>query len=382
MSLTALYPAGTAPVKAEFLLSALEDLRPQVDDASAEEGTNHAAQKRRQEDGTKDDGTPKKQKLSGSERRKLAKEEKKAQRGSNKGRRWAKVRDEVDLCWRFASSGKCDFGSECVLLRPLLDLCHHLADSPISRCRLSHDIPAYLEAKPRDIFFPPETMLSNEPPFVSLPSTAKGNDASEQPSVDFPIRCPVFEATGSCRIGVKCRFLGGHARKAEDGTASLVEDEGKKEVTLTANTELNFVSPTTLKLLRTKKVGIYPPYVPEVCNKTTQFPTPVSDGYLQELKAMAGDLDSKEDDHGVSIGIEGVASGTTPNADGTPSIEEPSNSEPLRHHPVSSASSSVVPLPAPTKWSSDEAAAQADLPDVPFRFSEKKRLHWSDKTCT
>ena len=118
MSLTALYPAGTAPVKAEFLLSALENLRPQVDDASAEEGTNHAAQKRRQEDGTKDDGTPKKQKLSGSARRKLAKEEKKAQRGSNKGRRWAKVRDEVDLCWRLASSGKCDFGSECVFLRP------------------------------------------------------------------------------------------------------------------------------------------------------------------------------------------------------------------------------------------------------------------------
>ena len=120
MSLTALYPAGTAPIKAEFLLSALENLRPQVDDASAEEGTNHAAQKRRQEGDTKDDGTPKKPKLSGSERRKLAKEEKKAQRGSNKGRRWAKVRDEVELCWRFAGSGKCDFGSECVSSRPLL----------------------------------------------------------------------------------------------------------------------------------------------------------------------------------------------------------------------------------------------------------------------
>ena len=221
-------------------------------------------------------------------------------------------------------------------------------------------------------------MLSNDPPFVSLPSAAKGTDVSEQPSVDFPIRCPVFEATGSCRIGVKCRFLGGHAHKAEDGTVSLVEDEEKKKVTLAANTELNFVSPTTLKLLRSKKVGIYLPYVLEVGNKTTQFPTPVSDRYLQELKATAENLDSKEDDHGVSIGTEGV----TPDGDGTPSIEEPSNSEPLRHRPVSSASSSVVPPPAPTKWSSDEAAAQADLADVPFRFSEKKRLHWSDKTCT
>ena len=97
-----------------YLLSAPENLRPQIDDASAEEGTNHAAQKRKQETDVKDDVAPKKTKLSGSERRKLTKEEKKAQRGSNKGRRWAKVRDEVDLCWRFAGSGECDFGSQCV----------------------------------------------------------------------------------------------------------------------------------------------------------------------------------------------------------------------------------------------------------------------------
>jgi hypothetical protein len=50
-------------------------------------------------------------------------------------------------------------------------------------------------------------------------------------------------------------------RRAADGTVSLVEDEEKKRVTLTANTELNFVSPTTLKLLRTKKVDLhFPPF--------------------------------------------------------------------------------------------------------------------------
>jgi hypothetical protein len=136
------------------------------------------------------------------------------------------------------------------------------------RCRLSHDIPAYLKAKPRDIFFPSEFMLSNEPPFVALPSAAKRiEEESEEPfetetetkTVDFPTRCPPFETTGSCRIGVKCRFLGGHMRKAEDGTISLVEDEEKKRATLAANTELNFVSPSTLKLLRTKKVDLYFP---------------------------------------------------------------------------------------------------------------------------
>jgi tRNA-dihydrouridine synthase 3 len=317
-------------------------LQPQIDDASAEEGLNHSATKRKQEDNLNNDGTPKKTKLSGAERRKLSKEEKKAQRGSNKGRRWAKVRDEVELCWRFAGSGKCDFGSE---------------------CRLSHDIPAYLNAKPRDILFPSESMLSNEPPFVALPSAASGTEEPEEPSVDFPTRCPVFEATGSCRLGLKCRFLGGHMRKAEDGTVSLVEDEERKSVALTANTELNYVSPTTLKLLRTKKC-----------------PTPVSDNYFQALKVVVNDQNGKEDDHDVSIETESaalVASLATPDADVAP----PPASGPIRPHSVSSAPSGiVVAQPAPTKWPSDEAAAQADLPDVPLRFQEKKRLHWSDKT--
>jgi tRNA-dihydrouridine synthase 3 len=113
-------------------------------------------------------------------------------------------------------------------------------------------------------------MLSNEPPFVALPSAAKGiEEESEEPfeseSVDFPTRCLPFETTGSCRLGLKCRFLGGHMRKAEDGTVSSVEDEGKKRATLTANTELNFVSPSTLKLLRAKKVDLFfSPFIFEV----------------------------------------------------------------------------------------------------------------------
>jgi len=95
------------------MLSVLDELQPQIDDASAEEGLNLFATKRRQDGNPNDNSTSKKTKLSGAARRKLTKEEKKAQRGSNKGRRWAKVRDEVELCWRFAGSGKCDFGSEC-----------------------------------------------------------------------------------------------------------------------------------------------------------------------------------------------------------------------------------------------------------------------------
>jgi Zinc finger C-x8-C-x5-C-x3-H type (and similar) len=121
-----------------------------------------------------------------------------------------------------------------------------------SRCRFSHDVSAYLNSKPKDIYFPAGSTLRNEPPFVSLPDEA---EVTKEPSVDFTTRCPVFEATGTCRLGLKCRFLGGHVRKTEDGTVVLVENEEKKRLTLTANSELNFISPTALKLLRTKRVG-------------------------------------------------------------------------------------------------------------------------------
>lgn len=226
-------------------------------------------------------------------------------------------------------------------------------------------------------------MLSSEPPFVTLPSDANDNEVSEEPSIgDFPTRCPVFEATGTCRIGLKCRFLGGHMRKAEDGTVSLVEDEERKRVALTANTELNFVSPTTLKLLRTKKVNllISPPYSENAMK--LQCPTPISDDYFQTLKEAAGDRQGKAGNCDVSVGTEGAALVATPNATVPSGIKEPPTSEPIRLHSASSAPSDIVVAPpAPTKWSSDEAVAQADLPDVPLRFQEKKRLHWSDKTC-
>lgn len=84
-----------------------------------------------------------------------------------------------------------------------------------------------------------------------------------------------------------------------------------------------------------------------------QYPTPISDSYLQELKLASGGQDGKEDGHPHSTSVPSASSGVV-----------------------------AVAPPAPTKWSSDEAVAQCDLPDVPFRFSEKKRLHWSDKTCT
>ena len=57
---------------------------------------------------------PNDQSRGGPLRKKLSKEEKKAQRGANKGRKFGKVRDDLELCWRIAGGGICEFGDESV----------------------------------------------------------------------------------------------------------------------------------------------------------------------------------------------------------------------------------------------------------------------------
>ena len=50
----------------------------------------------------------------------LSKEERKNKRGANKGRRFQKVRDDLELCWRVAVGKTCEFGAECVAFTLLL----------------------------------------------------------------------------------------------------------------------------------------------------------------------------------------------------------------------------------------------------------------------
>ena len=89
----------------------LQDQTPPDDDA-AEGSTGHVFHGRRAE--TDDDAQGEKPRMSGAQRKKLAREDKKKRRGQNKGRRFQKVRDELDLCWKVAADEACEFGSECV----------------------------------------------------------------------------------------------------------------------------------------------------------------------------------------------------------------------------------------------------------------------------
>ncbi|KAG9313681.1 hypothetical protein JVU11DRAFT_6027 [Chiua virens] len=289
-------PPGTAPVKAEFLLNNVA--RPVVDDDAAEGSASHTGHPR--VDPTADgDANP-------GGRKKLTKQQKKAYRGANKGRRFGKVRDELELCWRIANGTVCEHGSE---------------------CRFTHDIPAYLAAKPRDIRLPPPSSITNTSPFVV---TDTADDSTVQSSLDSTTTCPSYEESGECRLGLKCRFLGAHARVDENGDVVLTTNEEKKSRVALADSELNQVSAEVLKLLRQNK-----------------YPRPITDAYLNEIEA------GRQQD-----GPDGEALAPEQQESDIPTgIEE-----------------IVLKRTGQTSDSND-------IPDVPIRFSEKTRLHWTGKTC-
>ena len=78
---------------------------PAADDDAAEGSTSH---------GTRPSRHVAEANSSPAGGKKLTKEQKKAQRGANKGRRFGKVRDELELCWRIANGTFCEHASEYV----------------------------------------------------------------------------------------------------------------------------------------------------------------------------------------------------------------------------------------------------------------------------
>ncbi|KAF8916842.1 hypothetical protein CPB85DRAFT_1374476 [Mucidula mucida] len=289
------FPAGTAPIKAEFLLSSSIAPSSIPDDDAAEGGMSRTAGVSRLGEDVRSNG---------GGRKKMSKEEKKAQRGQNKGRRFGKIRDDLDLCWKIASGSVCEFGPD--------------------QCRFNHDIKSYLEAKPSDLRIPRVSEIQDDPPF--LPDSAPPSDELSPESI-----CPLFAETGTCNFGYKCRFLRSHVRKTDDGSVELLTDEDKKANTAISAKEVNFVGAEVQKLLRSKK-----------------YPFPVSDAFQEEQRAA-------EEAERKAIEARKALAASEMDVDATETTIEKRTGE-------------ASPL------------AQIDTPDVPGRFSEKKRLHWSGKT--
>ncbi|KAJ7243845.1 zinc finger dihydrouridine synthase [Mycena haematopus] len=225
---------GTAQVKAEFLLPVHATPSSAPDDDAAEGSSSHVrghAASEAQQDARD----------SGPARAKLTKAQKKAQTGVNKGRRFGKMRDELDLCYQVAAGGMCDFGEQ---------------------CRNNHDIAAYLAAKPPDLTFP----APDEVKVVPIP----GASTMEVDTADTKVICPVFLELGECRYGYRCRYLAGHIRTDDSGASELIKDEGKMAYAAASSVEANRLSNHAQKLLRTKK-----------------YPFPIATAYQKEVESVA-----------------------------------------------------------------------------------------------
>lgn len=90
-----------------------------------------------------------------------------------------------------------------------------------------------------------------------------------------------------------------------------------------------------------------------------QYPHPISDQYLKEIQNAN---DKAEKDGPDEAGL--------PSAD---AVVAPDTAPQLTEEGPAIANTDAGQHPAKVE--------QDDTPDVPMRFSEKKRLHWSGKTC-
>ncbi|TEB32625.1 zinc finger dihydrouridine synthase [Coprinellus micaceus] len=303
---TSTLPPGTAPIKAEFLLqrSSPQPLANPDDDA-AERGAQSSGR------GTGDRADPEPGTGGKKSWKNKSKAEKRAQRGQNTGRRFGKVRDELELCWRVANGAACDLGTE---------------------CRFSHDIDAYLAAKPQDLRIPYVSEFSESLPFgPDLSAVSKPH--LRHPNVDTATQCPIFAEVGECRYGYKCRFLGGHVQEGS-------EDETKKAHAALTGHEMNFIGAENQKRLRAKR-----------------YPLPIATQYLRDIEPK-------------------------PTKSAPPVVFDASRLDEPGYTPeVPTGEAKMEVDETLEKRTGDQnLEAAEDTPDVPVRFSEKKRLNWKGKT--
>ncbi|EPQ51956.1 FMN-linked oxidoreductase [Gloeophyllum trabeum ATCC 11539] len=315
------FPPGTAPVKEEYLISFARRATP--DDDAAEGSTNPVSS-------TPTNLPSGEAEAEGGGRKLSRREKKKKERGQNKGRRFQKVREDVDLCWRIARGTVCEFGDS---------------------CRQSHDVPAYLSSKPQDLSIPPVSSFMTSPPFVH-PSPPASDP--RQPSLDLNTVCPVYAALGECRYGLKCRFLGAHVKVADKGEGTtdleLVVDEEKKARAVSTQEEMNKVDAEVLKKVRTRK-----------------YPTPMADAYSRELQAQAEQRQQESQPKSKpTFTEEGDAL----------VVGEPEQEEQAPMDVEGDANAKINGNSNGHAYDS----SQTDTPDVPIRFQEKKRLRWEGKS--
>ncbi|GAA5871429.1 hypothetical protein JCM3774_005596 [Rhodotorula dairenensis] len=258
-------------------------------------------------------------------------------------------------------------------------LCNQLAQGkPCERpnCKNDHDLVAFFAARPADIR-------------RATPATQ-----DDLTPTDSPVTCPVFLSLGTCPYGFKCRFGESHMRKVEDGQGfmqsgwELVVDEekvakrqaetGEGKAKRSDRGEMNLMMMTDIKAIRG--------------GGKSQEKFPLSTAYLNSIGEP---LDSRERDDSNGRGGKGKKRGRNGEAKAEETAVTPAPSEETSSAaPVASTSAVAIDAEstlagAARSEGAASAAASGDVdahpsrtfvPDLaPIRASEKKRLDFAGK---
>lgn len=97
-------------------------------------------------------------------------------------------------------------------------------------CKFAHSYAGYFEVKPQDIHHEVKGAFSTEPPFATFQDRLAGGEDALGKTLDLNTECPVYVDLGYCPYGWRCRFLGGHIRKAQDDGATSNTRMGEWEL--------------------------------------------------------------------------------------------------------------------------------------------------------
>lgn len=193
-----------------------------------------------------------------------------------------------------------------------------------------------------------------------------------QVSINGGLAITYSNSTIPIRYGFKCRFLGGHIQRSESGELSLAADEDKKARAVLTAQEVNFVGPEIQKMLRSRKVSASPS--PLKFSNKYQYPFPIADEYLRNLAIENAEADNKPT--------------IVPTGESVIIAEPEQQTNDVKMDAVDAGSGTLKPnfaVNVIVETRTGELSgplSQVDTPDMPVRFSEKKRLQWAGKTCT
>lgn len=233
--------SNIAPIKSEYVIWSKfdkENLRDEDDDRDDEleaEGGNRKKRKPNEistESETtelKDDSTTitrtegmpeeKRIKLTRSQKKQRAIEEKKSKKGMNKSRNFSKTNEivSIQLCSFTSIEKECTRGIHQQEDENSIDPKKEQAQAPqVAKCKFNHDIKLYMKEKSEDIkclIGQDITKLTNE----ELQRFLSNESSPNETSLTYQSRCPLYESFGKCSYGYRCKFLLSHLEKVEPG---------------------------------------------------------------------------------------------------------------------------------------------------------------------